>query len=86
MPLGAITDPEWAIPVQTFLLIVLAVVTAVIGARSARKTDNVHKEVVDVKRAVGANKRSTDEAPKPTPPETADVLGLVGRRHTDPPQ
>lgn len=50
---GAV-DPAWALPVNSFLLVVLAV----INMRQGRKISQAHRAAQDAKRAAGANRRS----------------------------
>lgn len=78
----AVIDPAWAIPANTGLLVVLTIANIWHNRRTAKRTDTVHAEVVDVKRAVGVNRRVDDEIPHA--PVTVDTTAdAPGRRWTD---
>jgi hypothetical protein len=47
----------WALPLNTFLLVILALANAYI----ARKQRAEHRDLVDVKRSIGLTRRSYDE-------------------------
>jgi len=59
---AVIFDSDWAVPLNTALLILLTIINYWHNRRTARRTDGVRKEVVDVKRHVGAVRRHDDRA------------------------
>jgi hypothetical protein len=81
--LAAITDPEWAVALNTALLIVFTVINGVHNRRVSRKASAAHVEATDAKRATGANRRATDKAgEQSTEPVISDPAGPQ-RRYTD---
>lgn len=72
------------VPVAGQIVALLAAVFAYYKSQHASsRADDVHREVVDVKRATGTNKRADDEAIEPVKPEPV-VPPDLQRRHTDP--
>jgi hypothetical protein len=57
-----VIDPSWVTPVNTALSIVLVVVTAVVRRDQRRTKRELLSDVHDVKKKVGANRRTADEA------------------------
>jgi hypothetical protein len=57
----ALIDPQWSGPVNTALLIILALVTSWRGRQHARRAERIRKEVVDVKLKCGADRRQEDQ-------------------------
>lgn len=91
MFLFALIDPNWAVPLNTGLLIVLAFVNTYQNRRQSKRTDKIHKQVVDTKIKCGADRREEDlesiqeitgriHTANPTDPPTP-----TGRRFTDAP-
>jgi len=77
----AAIDPNWAIPANTALLVILAL----INRKTAKRADQLKKEVVDVKLKCGADRRDEDlksisevKDKQHTEPES-----IYGRRYTD---
>lgn len=48
--------PEWAIPANTALLVILAVINGWIGRRAARN----ERRLADVQKKIGADRRNSD--------------------------
>lgn len=75
----AFIDPSWAIPMNTALLIVYAVLNRRFQRRIDRKADTIRKEVVDVKFKCGADRREEDteclEVVRQSPYLTPDPSG-----------
>jgi uncharacterized membrane protein len=57
----SLISAEWAVPVNTGLLIVLTFVNFWHNRKTAKKAEGIQKEVVDVKLKCGADRREEDQ-------------------------
>jgi uncharacterized membrane protein len=73
--LYSLISAEWAVPINTGLLIVLTFVNFWHNRKTAKKAEGIQKEVVDVKLKCGADRREEDQK---------SLISVRQHIHTDP--
>lgn len=81
----AFIDPNWAIPANTTLLIVLAGINAWRTKRVAKRVDFVSQQAADAKKKVGATRREEDRTFDAQIKESFPTHNPANRRFTDRP-